>query len=85
MNYLNVLMFHFNLYLQSKQKTFSPVWNEIYEDDVAGGVILGFKVFHDNAVGNDDFVANANLPFKDLLDLGQKNKSDLWVRIYLML
>ena len=65
--------------MQPKQKTFSPIWNEMYEDVVAGGTVLGFKVFHDNAVGDDDFVANADLPFEDLLASGPENKSDYWV------
>jgi len=64
-----------------KQKSFSPVWNEIYEDVVAGGTVLGFKVFHDNAVGDDDFVANADLPFEDLLADGPQNKHDFWLEL----
>uniref|UniRef100_A0A6A7FSW4 Protein kinase C n=1 Tax=Hirondellea gigas TaxID=1518452 RepID=A0A6A7FSW4_9CRUS len=43
--------------------------------------MLGVKVFHDNAVGDDDFVANANLPFEDLLANGPENKSDFWLEL----
>lgn len=63
---------------QVKQKTFTPVWNEWFENEVVSAGHLGFKVFHDSAVGHDDFVADANLSFEDVVT-GENNQSDLWV------
>lgn len=68
---------------QVKQKTFTPVWNEWFENDVIGASHLGLKVFHDSAVGNDDFVADASVSLEDVI--AEKNGHfDNWVRITLM-
>ncbi|KAL1130373.1 hypothetical protein AAG570_013311 [Ranatra chinensis] len=63
----------------TKAKTFNPVWNEYFVHDVQNADNIGLTVFHDAAIPPDDFVANCNIPFQDLI---QKNKdgTDLWVR-----
>ncbi|KAB7495040.1 Calcium-independent protein kinase C [Armadillidium nasatum] len=63
---------------QVKQKTFTPVWNEWFENDVVRASHLGLKVFHDSAVGNDDFVADATLPFEEIIS-DNNSHSDLWI------
>lgn len=63
---------------QPKQKTFTPVWNEWFEHEVAGAVHLGLKIFHFSAVGHDDFVADATVPFEEICADNQTH-ADLWV------
>lgn len=52
----------------TKQKTFSPVWNESFEHSVENAKTLTLTVFHDAAIPPDDFVANCSIPFEDLLN-----------------
>lgn len=63
---------------QPRQKTFTPVWNEWFEHEVEGAAHLGLKIFHDSAVGNDDFVANATVPFDEIYG-DNKTRADMWV------
>lgn len=63
---------------QPRQKTFTPVWNEWFEHEVDGAAHLGLKIFHDSAVGNDDFVANATVPFDEIYG-ENKTRADMWV------
>lgn len=63
---------------QPRQKTFTPVWNEWFEHEVDGAAHLGLKIFHDSAVGNDDFVANATVDFDEICS-DNNTHSDLWV------
>lgn len=63
---------------QPRQKTSSPVWDEWFEHEVVGAVQLGLKIFHDSAVGNDDFVANATVPFDEIC-AENKTNADIWV------
>nr|AXU05739.1 putative protein kinase C [Penaeus vannamei] len=63
---------------QARQKTFTPIWNESFEQDVMGAVQLGLKIFHDSAVGNDDFVADASLLFEEICAENQTH-ADIWV------
>ncbi|XP_076044178.1 protein kinase C isoform X2 [Oratosquilla oratoria] len=61
----------------ARQKTFAPVWNESFESEVVGAVFLGLKVFHDSAVGNDDFVADCTIPFEELC-VANRTHADEW-------
>lgn len=66
----------------TKQKTFKPIWNEFFQTDVRNGQNLGLTVFHDAAIPPDDFVANCNISFDELLNSSKelgKNESDVWV------
>ncbi|XP_071522883.1 protein kinase C [Panulirus ornatus] len=63
---------------QPRQKTLTPVWNETFEHEVVGVVQLGLKIFHDSAVGNDDFVADATVPLEEICADNQTH-ADIWV------
>lgn len=63
---------------QPRQKTLTPVWNETFEHEVVGAVQLGLKIFHDSAVGNDDFVADATVPLEEICADSQTH-ADIWV------
>ncbi|CAL4188784.1 unnamed protein product, partial [Meganyctiphanes norvegica] len=63
-----------------RQKTSSPVWNEWFENEVRGAVLIGLKIFHDCAVGNDDFVADATVPFEEIFQ-DNKTHGDIWVEL----
>nr|XP_045622033.1 calcium-independent protein kinase C-like isoform X2 [Procambarus clarkii] len=63
---------------QPRQKTLTPVWNEWFEHEVVGAVQLGLKIFHDSPVGNDDFVADATVPFEEICADNQTH-ADIWV------
>lgn len=45
---------------------------------VDGYFSLGLTVFHDAAIPPDDFVANCNIPFEDLVNR-DKEAADFWV------
>lgn len=62
----------------TKPKTFDPVWNEYFVHDVQNALTLGLTVFHDAAIPPDDFVANCNISFEDLLNR-DKDAADFWV------
>ncbi|XP_053613276.1 protein kinase C isoform X3 [Plodia interpunctella] len=62
----------------TKPKTFDPVWNEHFTQDVHNVTNLGITVFHDAAIPPDDFVANCMIPFEDLMHR-DKDASDFWV------
>ena len=49
---------------------------------VHNGRGIGFTIFHDCAIPPDDFVANCRVQFEDLNC--EKEKHDLWVRVYLI-
>lgn len=62
----------------AKQKTFDPVWNEMFEHSVENAKALTLTVFHDAAIGPDVFVANCIIPFEALLTR-EKDETDFWV------
>ncbi|XP_060805379.1 protein kinase C [Amyelois transitella] len=62
----------------TKPKTFDPVWNEHFTQDVHDVTSLGITVFHDAAIPPDDFVANCTILFADLMQR-DKDASDFWV------
>lgn len=62
----------------TKQKTLKPVWNEEFTTEVRNGQNICLTVFHDAAIPPDEFVANCNIAFEDIVD---KKTSDIWVRL----
>lgn len=62
----------------TKQKTFDPVWNESFMQEVHNASYLELTVFHDAAIPPDDFVANCTITFDDLLQK-EKETPDFWV------
>lgn len=68
----------------TKTKTSDPVWNEHFVHNVQGAVNLGLTVFHDAAIPPDDFVANCNIAFEDLLQR-DKDAGDFWVCFFFFL
>lgn len=60
----------------SKPKTFRPVWNESFTSEIHDAKTLGLTVFHDAAIPPDDFVANCNLYFEELV---ARPHSDIWI------
>ncbi|CAH2005792.1 unnamed protein product [Acanthoscelides obtectus] len=64
----------------TKQKTFDPVWNEYFENQVENARTLTLTVFHDAAIPPDVFVANVCVPFEELL-AREKDESDFWVNL----
>nr|CAH7725846.1 unnamed protein product [Callosobruchus chinensis] len=62
----------------TKQKTFDPVWNEYFENQVENAKTLTLTVFHDAAIPPDVFVANVCVPFEELLTR-EKDEADFWV------
>lgn len=66
----------------TKQKTFHPIWNEIFTVNLDNAQNLLITVFHDAAIPPDDFVANCSLTFDELQQPELKNgvhESDVWV------
>lgn len=62
----------------TKQKTFDPVWNESFVQEIHNASYLELTVFHDAAIPPDDFVANCTITFEDLLQK-EKDSPDFWV------
>lgn len=67
----------------TKAKTFDPVWNEYFVHEVLNASTLCFTVFHDAAIPPDDFVANCNISFEDLMSR-EKDAGDFWVGIVIL-
>lgn len=68
-------------------KTYDPVWNEYFTQDVHEANRLGLTVFHD-AVIEDLFVANCKLSFSELIQREISEDQEFWVctlRLNLML
>lgn len=65
---------------QTRNKTFRPQWNETLTKTVADVENLTLTVFHDASIPPDDFIANCNVTFEDLLS-GIKNegRNDIWI------
>ncbi|KAG8177378.1 hypothetical protein JTE90_015932 [Oedothorax gibbosus] len=66
----------------TRQKTFRPVWNESFTTEVHSGQTLGLTVFHDATIPPDDFVANCNVSFEELLHSAKESgkcESDVWI------
>lgn len=63
-----------------KQRTFDPVWNETFVNEVQDATMLGLTVFHSAAIPPDDFVANCSIPFEELV-IRDDETSDFWVCI----
>ncbi|KAJ8288967.1 hypothetical protein COCON_G00016260 [Conger conger] len=51
----------------TKQKTNTPTYNEEFSLNVNDGRKIELAVFHDTPIGYDDFVANCNIHFEDLI------------------
>ncbi|KAJ8290328.1 hypothetical protein GJAV_G00011470 [Gymnothorax javanicus] len=51
----------------TKQKTNTPTYNEEFCLNVNDGKKIELAVFHDTPIGYDDFVANCNIHFEDLI------------------
>ncbi|XP_039993090.1 protein kinase C eta type isoform X3 [Xiphias gladius] len=51
----------------TKQKTNAPTYNEEFCLNVNDGKRIELAVFHDTPIGYDDFVANCNIQFEDLM------------------
>lgn len=65
----------------TKQRTFSPVWNESFTAEVRDAQNLGLAVFH-AALASDDFVANCTLSLDELVSLARErdsNENDIWI------
>ncbi|CAG0885001.1 unnamed protein product [Darwinula stevensoni] len=60
----------------AKAKTNRPTWDESFTYEVTNGQNIGLTVFHNAALPPDEFVANCNIPFEDLIN---KEHSDIWV------
>jgi len=60
----------------TRAKTAKPSWNEDFTTEIHSGQSIGLTVFHDAAIPPDEFVANCNISFEDLVD---KPTSDIWV------
>lgn len=61
-------------------KTYDPVWNEYFTQDVQEANQLGLTVFHD-AVIEDLFVANCKLSFSELIQREISEDQEFWVCI----
>lgn len=66
----------------SKSRTSDPVWNEHFVHNVQDAMNLGLTVFHDAAIPPDDFVANCNIAFEDLLQRDQ-DSGEFWVSSFI--
>lgn len=62
-------------------KTYDPVWNEYFTQDVHEGNRLGLTVFHD-AVIEDLFVANCKLSFSELIQREMSEDQEFWVSVF---
>jgi len=69
-----------NILLRSNTvtKTYNPVWNEYFTQDVHDANRLGLTVFHD-AVIEDLFVANCKLSFSELIQREKSGEQDIRV------
>lgn len=64
----------------TKQKTTNPTWNEEFRSEVHNGFNIGFTIFHDAAIGPDEFIANCFVAFEDLAaSLSTNPTSDIWI------
>ena len=64
----------------NKKDTFSPVWQEDFISNLIDAQLMSLTIFHSSILGEDPFVANSTVLFKDIIDEGQP---DLWVSIFL--
>ncbi|XP_017489560.1 PREDICTED: calcium-independent protein kinase C-like [Rhagoletis zephyria] len=64
----------------TRPKTFDPVWNEQFVHDVTNAKNINLTVFHDAALPPDDFVANCQIPFEDIMQ-NETGVLDLWVNL----
>ncbi|XP_078590617.1 protein kinase C epsilon type-like isoform X3 [Branchiostoma floridae x Branchiostoma japonicum] len=62
----------------AKPKTLNPKWKEDFTTEVHNGHTVGVTVFHNTTIGPDDFVANCNVTFEELLQ-EQGGNADIWV------
>ncbi|KAI8487638.1 hypothetical protein Bbelb_346310 [Branchiostoma belcheri] len=62
----------------AKPKTLNPKWKEDFTTEVHNGHTVGVTVFHNTTIGPDDFVANCNVTFEELLQ-EQGGTADIWV------
>lgn len=71
-----------NILLRSSTvpKTYDPVWNEYFTQEVHHANRLGLTVFHD-AVIEDLFVANCKLSFNELIHRENSDDQEFWVCI----
>lgn len=75
-----------NILLRSSTvpKTYDPVWNEYFTQDVHEANRLGLTVFHD-AVIEDLFVANCKLSFSELIQREIAEDQEFWVCIHVII
>uniref|UniRef100_A0A034WC28 Calcium-independent protein kinase C n=1 Tax=Bactrocera dorsalis TaxID=27457 RepID=A0A034WC28_BACDO len=64
----------------TRPKTFDPIWNEQFIHDVTNAKNINLTVFHDAALPPDDFVANCQIPFEDIMQ-NEAGVLDLWVNL----
>ncbi|VVC29776.1 Protein kinase, ATP binding site,C2 domain,AGC-kinase, C-terminal,Protein kinase domain,Serine/threonine- [Cinara cedri] len=71
-----------NILLRSSTvpKTYDPVWNEYFTQNVHQANRLGLTVFHD-AVIEDLFVANCKLSFSELIQRENSEDQEFWVHL----
>uniref|UniRef100_A0A182IIZ5 Protein kinase C n=1 Tax=Anopheles atroparvus TaxID=41427 RepID=A0A182IIZ5_ANOAO len=62
----------------TKPRTFDPVWNESFIHEVVGANVLGMTIFHEGPI-TDVFVANATMPFEELVTRNESEQPDFWV------
>ncbi|XP_058119040.1 protein kinase C isoform X2 [Anopheles ziemanni] len=62
----------------TKPRTFDPVWNESFIHEVDGANVLGMTIFHEGPI-TDVFVANATIPFEELVTRNESEQPDFWV------
>ena len=65
----------------AKPKTLNPKWKEDFTTEVHNGHTVGVTVFHNTTIGPDDFVANCNVTFEELLQ-EQGGSADIWVSFF---
>jgi novel protein kinase C epsilon type len=65
---------------QTKSKTFRPQWNETLTRSVSEVENLTLTVFHDASIPPDDFIANCNLSFDEILTgIRNEGRNDIWI------
>lgn len=64
----------------TRTKTFRPQWNETITKTVADAENLTLTVFHDASIPPDDFIANCNVTFDELLTgIRNEGRNDIWI------
>lgn len=61
------------------QKTYDPSWDETFIHETKNAKNIGFAVFHDAALTQDDFVANCAITFEEVMQRPEKQGESFWV------